>query len=66
MRVRMKTYLAGPSGSASPGDVIEVPADDGAAMVQGGYADPVAEAKVETAEAPVAENAALRTGKPRK
>lgn len=50
MRVRLKTTMAGPSGAAMPGEVLDLPADAAAAMVAGGYADAIAVPKVERAE----------------
>ena len=62
MRVRMRTRLAGPSGTAEPGRVIDLPDALAKALVAGGSAElvePSASAQagerqedVETAEAP--------------
>jgi hypothetical protein len=54
-KVRMKTTLAGPGRAASPGQIIDVPADEAQQLVGGGYAEAVTEAgeiepAVETAD----------------
>jgi hypothetical protein len=59
MKVKLLTIYASPQRCAQPGDVIEVPAPEGAALIQGGYAEAVKET-IETTSAPAAENAALR------
>ena len=52
-KVRMKTILAGPGRSAARGDTIDVPADEAAQLVVGGYADAVdAEARDAVARLP--------------
>jgi hypothetical protein len=64
MKVRLKTIYAGPSGSAHPGEVIDVSEREGAELVNGGYADTVKQAQIETAVVHEAENTATATGKP--
>lgn len=39
MRVKLKTLMAGPEGSAHPGQILDLPADRAQALVAGGYAD---------------------------
>jgi hypothetical protein len=53
MKIKMRTLLAGPFGNANPGDVIDLPDANGAALVAGGYADAVVEAVNVSAPAPV-------------
>ncbi|MFM2345357.1 MAG: hypothetical protein RL654_110 [Pseudomonadota bacterium] len=43
MKIRLKTIMAGPGGSAGPGDVVDVPDDEAAALIEGGYASAVDE-----------------------
>lgn len=43
MKIRLHTTMAGPGGSAQPGDVIDVPEHEAAAMIAGGYATAVDE-----------------------
>lgn len=75
--IRMKTDSAGPAGNRTAGKVYTVTAEEGAALVQGKYAEWVespalepaldrtpakpAEKPVEVAIMPEPENAALRT-----
>ena len=52
-KVRMRTILAGPGRSAARGQVIDVPADEAARLVLGGYAEAVdADARDAVARAP--------------
>ena len=60
MRVKMKTIYAGPSGSAPPGKVIDLPDAEANALVAGGYATPV-EAPAPAAVPPVAPEAPVET-----
>ena len=41
MKIRLKTIMAGPGGSAGPGDVVDVPDDEASALIEGGYATAV-------------------------
>jgi len=41
MKVQMKTLLAGPSGTAHPGQVVDVSEATGQALVQGGFAEEI-------------------------
>lgn len=62
--VRMKTASCGPAGNRVAGQVCSVTPDEGAALVQGGFAEwvePPREKAVEAAVMPERENAALRT-----
>ena len=43
MKIRLKTIMAGPGGSAGPGDVVDVPDDEASALIEGGYATAVDE-----------------------
>lgn len=67
--VRMKTDSAGPAGCRSAGKVYPVTPEEGAALVQGGYAEWVEPPRAPVVEAAVRrepENAALRTKPPAK
>ena len=64
MRVKMRTLYCGPDGIVQPGGEANLPTDEARALLERGYADPVARAeRVETAEASQPEQAAVRTGK---
>lgn len=41
MKVRMKTILAGPAGNAQPGQVVEVGAEMGQALMDAGFAEAI-------------------------
>lgn len=63
MKVQMKTIMCGPDGTGHPGQVVDVDDDRAIALVEGGYAEFIEEAKeavlpAETAEAPEPEGAA--------
>ena len=62
MIVRMKTTSAGPAGSRYAGKEYPVSAEEGRALVDGGFAVRVdaPEPEIEVATLPVPENAALR------
>jgi hypothetical protein len=67
--IRMKTDSAGPNGNRYTGKVYSVTAEEGAALVQGRYAEwvePPRVKAVEVAVKPEPENAALRTKPPKK
>lgn len=52
MKIRMKTLMCGPSGTAMPGEVIDRPLQEAEALVKGGFAEPMPEPTTyETAEA---------------
>ncbi len=61
MRIRLRTTLAGPSGTFRPGQVVDLP--NGAALVAAGYADamePAAAApRIESATVPAAAERAV-------
>jgi hypothetical protein len=62
--VRMRTSSAGPAGNRSAGNVYPVDPDEGAELVAGGFAEWVDppkhdERKIETAERPSPEHAAV-------
>ena len=61
----MITTLAGPQGTASAGQEIDVAAKTGTALIQGGYAQAV-KAPVETATVAAPERAVTRRARPRK
>ncbi len=73
MRLKMRTYYAGPNGSAQPGQAIDVPETEAAALIAGRFAElEVAEERrtvsaadlgLETADMEAPETAALRGGK---
>lgn len=65
MKIKLRTVYASPTLTASPGDVIELSADEARGLLSGGFAEAV-KAEVETADAPPPENAATRTGRPKK
>lgn len=46
MEIRMKTLMAGPSGTRHPGEVHDVSAKEAEMLVAGGYADPVSKLDV--------------------
>lgn len=48
----MRTYYAGPSGSAGPGGALTVSDEEGAALIAGNYAEAVPEPETATAPAP--------------
>lgn len=63
MRVRMKTIMAGPAGTAGPGDILDLPDAVAYDLIERRFADQVEEAvtgPAETATAP-----AQRRGKRR-
>lgn len=62
MKIRLLTIMAGPAGTAQPGQVVEVSVAMGRELVAGRYAELV-EPETATLEAP--ETAALRQGRPR-
>lgn len=78
MRVKMRTYYAGPAGSAQPGGLLTVSEEEGAALIAGNYAEavetaaapaptsePAAEEVAETATAPAPETATAPPSRPR-
>lgn len=58
MEIRMKTLMAGPSGTRHPGETATVSADEAEMLIAGGYAEPVDAEKVDekTAEEAAAES----------
>lgn len=50
MKVRLVTLMAGPDGVVQAGSVLDLPADHGRALVEGGHAKMVEEARVEAPE----------------
>ena len=57
MKIKMKTAMAGPDGTASPGDIIDIPKSQAYAFIEGGYAEQVEDRAVEAAVVPATENA---------
>lgn len=63
MEIRMKTLMAGPSGTRHPGETATVSADEAEILVAGGYAEPVdAEKTAEEATAEPGEPADAEKG----
>ena len=60
MRVRLKTLYAGPSGVTHPGQIVDLPAAEAVALLNGGYADAVDAPPIETAVPPEYERAVRR------
>ncbi len=58
MLVKMRTTMAGPSGMAQPGDTIDVAQSVAYDLIEGGFAEQLAES-TETAEAPAGETESL-------
>lgn len=56
MRVKLRTILAGPQGTAHPGDVIDTPM--GEQLIALGFAERVSPAAVQTATIAASENTA--------
>lgn len=50
MRIVMKTTSAGPEGTRRAGQSYEVSADEGKALIAGGYAEPSRSVPAETAD----------------
>jgi hypothetical protein len=63
MQIRMRTLSAGPSGTRHPGEIVDVSEAEAAALVAGGYAEPVApfpgRSEIQSASVNPPENAAL-------
>jgi len=62
MRIRMKTIVSGPHLTAVPGQVIDVPDDQGRDLVEGHYAEAMPEAQVDPAPAPAQADSAADQG----
>lgn len=52
MQIRMKSIAAGPEWSAQPGQSIDLPEAEARQLVEGGYAEDLDAAPVETADDP--------------
>ena len=59
MRIRMLTTMAGPDGSARPGQVLDMDKERAVALLEGGYAETV-KTKPETATAKAPEQTVTR------
>jgi hypothetical protein len=65
MKVRLKTLMAGPEGVFPPSSIIDLEVDEAAALVSGGYAEPL-ERPVETAAIEPGTRAVKPVPRPRK
>lgn len=65
MRVRLKTIMAGPAGTASPGAIVDLDRAEAYALIEGGFAEQLDEAAIapggERAELPANRRAARRS-----
>ena len=72
MKIKAKVLLAGPWGTAQPGEWLDVPEQVGKVLVEGGFAEAVngfgerierIEGEIETTDMPPGERAVSKAGK---